>query len=172
MRTLVCDPPPAGIEAFLERRKRLGQDRRDEVWEGVLHVVPGPSGEHSELGAQVTSLLRPVATAEGLTVSLEFNLGDSIDDYRVPDAGLHRSRPKGTWLPTAALAIEIVSRGDETWEKLPFYAAHDVEELLILDPEQRAVHWLALSGGAYEPVERSRLIDLSAAELAQRIDWP
>ena len=68
--------------------------------------------------------------------------------------------------------MEVVSPDDETWQKLPFYAAHDVEEILIVDPEKRSVQWLALADGSYEPIERSRLIDLSAAQLAQRIDWP
>ena len=68
--------------------------------------------------------------------------------------------------------MEIVSPGDESWQKLPFYAAQRVDELLIVDPRERAVHWLALRGGAYEPVVQSTLIDLSAAALAARIDWP
>lgn len=72
----------------------------------------------------------------------EFNLGESEHDYRVPDGGLHRGRPSGVWLPTAALVVEIVSPGDESWEKLPFYARHWVDEILIVEPHERAVHWL------------------------------
>jgi Uma2 family endonuclease len=76
------------------------------------------------------------------------------------------------WLPTAALVVEIVSPGAETWEKLPFYAEHRVEEVLIVDPEKRTVDWLSLSGEGYEPVQTSGLIELEPAELARRIDWP
>jgi Uma2 family endonuclease len=76
------------------------------------------------------------------------------------------------WHPTAALVVEIVSPGDETWDKLPFYAAHHVDEVLILDPDAREVHWLGLNGDRYEPVERSGLIELGAGELARMIDWP
>ena len=100
------------------------------------------------------------------------NLGRP-DDYRVPDGGLHRSRAWGVYAATAALVVEIISPGDETWEKLPFYAAHHVDELLIIDPDARGVHWLALEQpGDYRPVERSGLIDLGAALLAEQIDWP
>jgi Uma2 family endonuclease len=53
---------------------------------------------------------------------------------------LHRPGAAGTWLPTAALVVEIVSPEDETWEKLPFYAAHDVDEVQIVDPAERKVH--------------------------------
>ncbi len=102
----------------------------------------------------------------------EFNLGESKDDFRVPDGGVHRTRPRGSWHPTAALVVEIVSPDDETWEKLPFYKAHHVDEVLIADPAIRKVDWLALSDGEYHPVERSGLIGLGPAELSELIDWP
>jgi len=51
--------------------------------------------------------------------------------------------------------IEIVC-SDETWEKLPFYVAHHVDELLIADPRSRSVSWLALDQGEYRPSEKSR----------------
>ena len=35
MPTLVMDPAPAEIDALIERRRRLGLDHRDEIWEGV-----------------------------------------------------------------------------------------------------------------------------------------
>jgi len=68
--------------------------------------------------------------------------------------------------------VEIVSPGDESWQKLPFYAAHGVDELLIVDPAAHSVDWLALRAGEYRPIERSELIDMGAAELPERIDWP
>jgi Putative restriction endonuclease len=68
--------------------------------------------------------------------------------------------------------VEIISPGDETWQKLPFYAAHEVDEVLILDPDEHAVHWLGLNGGEYRPIERSALIALGPKELAELIDWP
>ena len=83
-----------------------------------------------------------------------------------------RGTPNGLYLPTAALAIEILSPGDDTWDKLPFYAAHRVDELLIVDPDSRTVDWRALAGDRYRPTTRSRLIELGAGELAERIDWP
>lgn len=109
MRTLLPDPPPAELQALLERRKRLGQDRRDEVWEGVLHMVPGPVGEHAVLGAQVKALLREPAAAARLIVTDDFNVGEGRNDFRIPDGGLHRSQPRGVWIATAALALEILS---------------------------------------------------------------
>ncbi len=102
----------------------------------------------------------------------DFNLGESEHDYRVPDGGVHRQRPRGVWHSTAALVVEIISPGDETWEKLPFYAAHHVDELLIVDPTKRQVRWLALAQHEYQPAQRSGLIDLGPADLVDQIDWP
>jgi Uma2 family endonuclease len=171
MRTLLPDPPPADFQALLERRRRWGADTHDEVWEGVLHMAPAPHDRHADLQAQVIELLGPLGRAAGLRPRGELNIG-AREDFRVPDAALLVPGPGGVYLPTAALVVEIVSPGDETWQKLDFYAAHHVDELLIVDPDTREVHWLALSGGEYQPIERSNLIDLGPTHLAERIDWP
>ena len=47
-----------------------------------------------------------------------------------------------------------------------------MDELLIVDPEQHKIDWLGLAEGSHQPIAHSSLIDLGAAELAQRIDWP
>ncbi len=171
MRTLVLDPPPPQLEDLLERRRRMGADRRDEVWAGVYHMVPGPSGAHSLTVQQVAVLLDAPARAAGLHVSVTFNMG-AEDDFRIPDLGVHRGSPRGIWIPTAAIAVEILSPGDETWEKLPFYAEHDVDELVIVDLQPHTVTWLALREGEYLPVDRSETLAMSASELAARIEWP
>ena len=177
MPTLVMDPAPAEIDALIERRRRLGLDHRDEVWEGVYRMNPPPSLEHQVILQQLAELLGPLARDAGLEAIIqEFGLGDGKDNYRVPDGGLHRPGASGVWQSTAALVIEIVSPGDDTWLKLPFFAAHDVEEVLIVDPTARSIDWLGLNrdedGEPYRPIERSGLIELSADELAGRIDWP
>lgn len=136
-------------------------------------MVPAPSGEHADIAQQLAEVLGPLAREAGLVATMgDFNLGESEHDYRVPDGGIHRGRPRGVWHSTAALVVEIISPGDETWEKLPFYAAHHVDEVLIAGPAERKVHWLALEHGEYQRVERSGLVDLGPAELAERIDWP
>lgn len=89
MPTLVRDPPPKEFEALLERRRRLGQDRYDEVWDGVYVMNPAPSYEHQRLAQQLAVPLDPLARAAGLeAVAGGVNLGDE-DSYRIPDASLH-----------------------------------------------------------------------------------
>lgn len=173
VRALILDPESAGLDELLARRRRSGLDRLDEVWEGILHMVPAPSHAHAQLVHQLAVILDPLARAVGLDPTMgQFNLGDGEHDFRVPDGGLHRPGAATMWHPTAALVVEVVSPGDESWDKLPFYAAHNVDEVLIVDPQRRSVDWLALAGDHYEPAEHSALIALGAAELAQRLDWP
>jgi Putative restriction endonuclease len=171
MPTLVLDPAPAEFEAMLAHRRARGQDRHDEMWKGVYVMMPAPGEAHWLVDDQLAELLRPLAQQAGLVSGGEFNLGDK-DDYVVPDRGLHRPEVRGDWRPTAALVAEILSPGDRTWEKLPFYAEHRVDEVLIVHPLERTVQWFALAGEQYQRIETSGLIELGPAKLAQQIDWP
>ena len=171
MPTLVLDPQPVEIAALIERRRRLGQDLFDEVWDGVLHMNPAPSGRHGKLDRQLAVLLEPLAERAGVTSTGPFNLGEERD-FRVPDGGLHRDWTDRVWYSTAALAIEIVSPGDETYDKLPFYAAHKVDEVLIVDLEERRVLWLRLASEKYEPLSASSMIEIGPEELAKQVNWP
>lgn len=168
---MLPDPAPAEFQRLLERRRRCGADTHDEIWEGVYHVTPAPSMAHALVAQQLAELLGPLARAAGLASSAEFNLGAG-EDFRVPDLGLHRDPHPGIWHDHAALVVEVVSPGDQSWEKRSFYARHGVEELLIVDPQRRTVDLLALGAGEYAPVARSVLIELSGASLAAQIDWP
>jgi len=173
MPTLVLGTPPPELQALLERRRKAGVDRLDEVWQGVHHMVPAPSYEHARITQQLAVLLDGPAHAAGLEPAMgEFNLGESEHDFRVPDGGLHRPGAAGVWLPTAALVVEIRSPDDETWHKLPFYAAHHVDEVLIVDPAEQTVTWLGLRRGEYEPVGQSGLVELGPTELAAQLHWP
>ena len=172
MRTLLPDPAPADFQALLERRRLSGADRHDEVWEGVLHMSPEASRAHLDIQQQLAELLGPLARDAGLVPGIGgFNLGDP-DDYRAPDGGLFRDRSTAVWNATAALVIEIVSSGDETWEKFPFFAAHHIEEIVVVDPQKRAVEWFELDGGQYRALEQNRLIHLGRDELARLLVWP
>lgn len=171
MRTLILDPAPAGIAALIEQRRALGQDRHDEVWEGVYHMTPAPSARHAFVDEELAVVLHPYARAAGLFGSGVFNLGEP-DDYRVPDRGYHRQRLDAVWVRTAAIAVEITSPGDETYEKFAFYSTHGVDEILVADPAGCVVRMWRLAGDNYDETGASALLRLSAADLAAAIDWP
>jgi Uma2 family endonuclease len=172
MRTVVLGPQPVELRRLIERRHALGIDLFDEVWDGSCHVAPALSAAHGYLDEVLAVLLHPYAQAAGLTGTGPFNLGRA-EDYRVPDRGYHRGRPRETWVATAAIVVEIVSPDDETYEKLGFYADRQVEELLVADPSARTlVLWRRTADGRYQEMPASILLGVSAAGLAGAVTWP
>lgn len=137
-------------ESLLDDRRRLGLDVFDEVWEGVLHMVPPPSGNHQRLGSELIAVLLVAARRRGFVASYETGLFAADDDYRVPD--LIVSRPancsKRGVDATAELVVELRSPGDESTEKLPWYAAQGVTEILIVEPATREVSLYRTRDGA------------------------
>jgi Uma2 family endonuclease len=170
MKTVVLGPPPPQLAELIAHRRAIGADLYDEVWEGDYHMAPAPNAAHGDVDDQLAALLRPLAKATGYFSTDTVNVGESTN-YRVPDRSIHRTRPRGVWVPTAAVAVEVVSPEDETWDKLPFYAARGVDEVVIVDPRSRQVTWLGLSGGQYGPIERS-MLGITSDELTAQIDWP
>lgn len=139
-------------QALLEERRRTGANKRDEMWEGVLHMVPPPSSGHQAFGTDLLLAVAPLAKTRGLRPFYEtgvFRPGSSDRDYRVPDLVFARPEqvtPRGVE-GACELVIELVSPGDETYDKLPFYAEVGVREVLVIDPVSRAVELFALRGG-------------------------
>jgi len=124
---------------MIEERRRLGLDRRDEMWDGVLHMVPPASSAHGGIGYDLACLFRPQAKDRKLRAFVEPGIFDpevpEMTSYRVPDLGY--ARPEDVTQRgiegRAVLAVEILSPRDESYEKLPFYREVGVEELLYID---------------------------------------
>lgn len=136
-------------EHLLAERRRLGIDVFDEVWNGVLHMVPPPSSRHQRLGHELGAALLPRAKAKGLVAMHEagvYRPGDERADYRVPD--LVYARPEHLSHRgvegRAELVVEILSPGDETYDKLGFYAEMGVQELLVIDAASARVELFVL----------------------------
>ena len=169
--TLFVGEAPPVVADWLDERRRLGQDRRDEIWNGVLHVAPYAAGEHAYLEAQVAIVLSPFARAAGLFLSGSFNLGQP-GDYRVPDHGIHRELPRGVYVAAAAMVVEILSPGDETFQKFPFYAGRGVDEIVVIDGKAGAVRIWQLRSEGYDETDASGLLGVTCADIAAEIDWP
>ena len=171
VKTVVLGPRPSELHALIERRQRLGIDLYDEVWEGSYHVAPAAHPSHGYVDKQLAVLLAPYAAAAALIGTGPFNLGRA-DDYRVPDAGYHRSLPNAVWVPTAAVVVEVVSPDDETYEKFGFYADHGVDELIVADPAARTVRCWRRGTSGYAEVPGSELLTVSADTLTRLVAWP
>ena len=159
------------IEAWLEQRRALGQDGRDEFWEGVLHVARHEHSRNGVVVSQLVTRLHDAARRAGLQAGGSFNLGDA-GNHRIPDLGYHRTRDYATYMPTAPLVVEVLSPGDETYAKFDFYAQHGVDELWVVDPLERTVKIFTLAGDRYQDTVHSQLLDLAASWVADQLEWP
>jgi Uma2 family endonuclease len=163
MRVLMLDAP----QAMLDERRRLGQDKRDEVWDGVLHMVAPPGGPHQELGSEFLLAVGPLAKRRGLVARYATGLFRSDADYRVPDLSFARSdQLSDRGLEGAELVAEIRSPRDETYEELDFYAHVGVQELLVLHPRPRKIELFRNVAGRMLPVQpagdvRSEVLGIS-----------
>lgn len=126
-------------EALLEERRRLGADRQDEMWEGVLHMVPPASGDHQRLSFAIALVFASRAHLVGLVPHMETGLYGGDDDYRVPDqiyARPSQLSPRGVE-GDAPLVVEVLSPGDETYAKLDWYGDLGVGAVLVIEPGTR-----------------------------------
>jgi hypothetical protein len=171
MRTVILGERPPALEDLIAHRRAKGTDLYDEVWEGDYHMNPAPRKSHALLESELLAVLRGPVKRAGLYPGGIFNLGDP-DNFRVPDVGVHRDRTDAVWVPTAALVVEILSPDDESWEKLPFYAAHGVDEVVIADPAARTLAWMERDEDDYRRVERSALLGVEVGDIVAEIDWP
>jgi Uma2 family endonuclease len=150
MRVLMLDAP----QAMLDERRRLGLDVRDEMWDGVLHVVPPPGGPHQRLSTRFVMVVGPVAERRGLVPHMETGLFRADDDYRVPDQLYCRPEHlSDRGVEGAELVVEIRSKGDESYDKVDFYSRVGVREMIVAHPRERRVELFRAVGGRLVPVQ-------------------
>ena len=130
--------------------------------------------ERREVLAQVVHVLsRRARAARLIPVTGESILSDSKHGHRAADWGLQRPGATEISLSTVALVVLVVAPSDHPDLDLGFYAKHNVEEVLVVEPEKRSIEWLARNGDdAYEPIEQSKLIKCGPTKLAEQIEWP
>jgi len=131
---------------FLEWRKRTGADQWDEMWNGVLHIMPSPNCDHQDLEGSMETYLRVYwARPRRAKVYHQINLaapGGWPDDYRIPDLvlltlerfGINRNE---YFEGAPDVVVEIHSPDDEAYEKLLFYAELGVPEVWIIDRDTK-----------------------------------
>ncbi|MGH9276586.1 MAG: Uma2 family endonuclease [Acidimicrobiales bacterium] len=147
MRVVMVDAP----DHFLEERRRLGHDRWDEMWEGVLHVAPLPDSRNQRLAIKLGAILLPLAEAPGL-IGLQSPSGfwpGRTDSWRVPALGFARREfvsERGVE-GRAKLVVEVRSPRDETYDKLPFYGEVGCQEVLVVDRDSLALELFVSQDG-------------------------
>lgn len=140
MATLIRD---RDIERrLIARRRRLGQDKFDEVWNGVYVMAPLANDEHQDVvGGLCTLLTMNVQWERKGLVRPGVNVSNHRDEwkknFRCPDVAVFlkdtRAINCGTfWFGGPDFAVEVTSPGEKVTKKLSFYAEVGTRELLIL----------------------------------------
>jgi Uma2 family endonuclease len=155
MKAVMAEVP----QHVLAWRAETGADRWDEMWEGVLHMPPMPNRDHQDLEWSLETWLRAHwAIPRGNKVYHQINVaspGGWPNDYRIPDLVLLTPDRFGIdrneyFEGPPAVVVEIRSRGDETMEKLPFYASIGVPEVWVIDRDSKSPQVYVLVSGKYE----------------------
>ena len=144
------------LEAQLKaERMAAGADKYDEVWEGTYVMAAMPNNEHQDLVGGLTAVFHQVVRWPGLGDVLPgANVSDREDwkeNYRCPDVtvflkGTHAENRDTFWLGGPDFAVEVVSPGDPTRKKLPFYESVGTRELLIIDRDPWQLELFRLKG--------------------------
>jgi len=155
MKAVMSEVP----QHILDQRARTGADRWDEMWEGVLHMPPMPNREHQDVARDLmiwleTKWARPLGNRVHGPINLA-SPGGWPNNYRIPDLvllipdrfGIDRNE---YFEGPPTVVIEIRSPGDETIEKMPFYARLGVPELWIVDRDTKAPELYVLEKGEYQ----------------------
>jgi len=147
---------PVAIPEVLRFRERTGADRFDEMWEGVLHMPPSPSFQHQSLASRILNFFIEVwCPRVGGTAAMQVNVSTADrwnQDYRIPDVSVMRSDrvpPGEVMFVQPNVVFEVRSPGDETYEKLPFYAAVGVEAVVVVERDTKAVQVFVLADGSF-----------------------
>lgn len=152
---------------YQENRKRLGIDKWDEVWDGVLVVPPSPNNEHQRLVLELAVPFRAIVDWDGGDQVLPgANVSDRVKgwehNYRCPDVVVRLAsgiaKDCGThWCGGPDFLVEIISPGEDPQLKFDFYGKIKTRELLIVERDPWAVELYQLRRGKLRLAGRSDL---------------
>ena len=142
-------------ERLIAERHRLGLDKRDEMWEGVLHMVPPASRRHQTIEFRLAKALDESVRARGLQILAGTGAFAADDDYKVPDIVVFDEEAASERGVDGApkLVIEIRSPGDETMDKVPWYLAQGAGAVLVVDRDSLELTLVTASGQVGPGVE-------------------
>jgi Uma2 family endonuclease len=160
MAMLVLDAYEA--RRLIRRRRSLGIDGPDEVWDGTYNVFPPQDNEHQVLRARLSfALMSAIEAREGVQVFAGVNLSDRRDswkkNYRCPDVVVYLpsnpaedcdSHDRGG----PDLGIEIISPLDRARSRLDFYARVGTRELHLVDRKPWSLELYRMTEGFLELV--------------------
>lgn len=151
--------------ALIRRRRRLGHDLRDEVWNGVYVMSPFPRNSHQRVVGHLDMVLRLTIELTGRGVVLPgANISDRDDDwkqnYRIPDCCVFlngsRAQDRDThWFGGPDFCVEVASPGERVEDKLAFYASVGTREMLLILRSPLRLQLMRLDGAEFKAVGES-----------------
>lgn len=168
MALLVTDP---WLEARLKaERRQAGSDGHDEVWDGLYVMPPLPDDTHQEIQGTLMWMFRDMLGWDSdASITPGVNISDRREDwefdFRAPDVTVYLAENPAENCGThrrggADFLAEILTPGDRSREKLPFYGKVRVREALYID---RGPWGLELYGPG-EPGQVLRLVANAAVD--------
>ena len=128
---------------IIARRRRLGHDAHDEVWNGIYVIPPITDDEHQQFVGELCCLLyNAVRQVECGSVYPGINVSDREHgwkrNYRCPDVAVFTNDTAAMnchshYFGGPDFGIEIASKCERVKKKLAFYAKVSTRELLIVD---------------------------------------
>ncbi len=165
MTAVIADPDLQ--RQLIRRRRARGEDRYDEVWEGVYVMNAQPNDEHQSIVSRLTHIFECVIGDTGLGhIRPGTNISDRHEgwkeNYRCPDVAVFLNNSTAInrrthWQGGPDLAVEIASPRGQTWEKIEFYASVGTQELIIVDRAPWAIELYRLSTSQLSLVGRTEI---------------
>lgn len=153
------------IREIIQERHEQGIDGFDEVWEGVYIVPPLATNAHQQLATGLASIAFNVITLEGRG---KVYGGANISDrrfgwkrkFRAPDVVVALTGGRAIdcdthWMGGPDFLVEVLTPGDQTEEKIPFYGQIGVRELLIVHRDTRELRLYRHNGNELVQVKPS-----------------
>lgn len=142
----------------LEQRRKLGIDRWDEMWEGVLHMPPSPTTAHQRILMDLVVFFHPLIERKGQGILIPqltvFDPAWKGKNYRIPDLSFVAAGRESIIADQGIeggpdAVIEIRSPDDETYEKSDFFAGLGVGEMIVVDRDSKTPELFRLAGSAF-----------------------
>lgn len=138
----------------------LGEtSQRVELFDGSLHVTPGPTPLHQNISGELRAALRTPVRQAGLRVLEAVNVRLRPGRIPIPDLVITNDVDLRALVIDAAdvrLVCEIISPSNAATDKvlkMHYYAAAGIEWYLLVEQETLTMHLYQRQGGHY--VERS-----------------
>jgi len=157
---------PRTEHALIEQRRACGIDQFDEVWEGVYIMAPASNIEHQGLVWALGRMLGDVVVDPGIgRVYPGVNVTDRDDwqqNFRVPDIAVFLNDTEAEdadtrWRGPVDFLIEVISPGDRSRDKMPFYEKLGVREALLVDRDPWQLELYRHQNDKLLPIGVSRL---------------